>query len=176
MSWRRRLLRTRLFRPEVSPWAIILRFAVGFVFLTEGLNKFINPDERGPGRFEGLGFPAPELVANAIGVVEVLAGSMLILGFLTRFAAIFLAGVALNAIVLTKLPVLLGAPIGPFTGVDASFYGVWGFLYEWRLDFAMFMGSIYLVAAGPDRRSLDAYLFGEEPVLTRLRSAVRSGS
>jgi hypothetical protein len=87
---------------------------------------------------------------------------MLILGFLTRFAAIFLLGVALNDIVLTELPVLLGAPIGPFTGVNASFYGVWGFLYEGQLDFVLFMASLYLVAAGPDRRSLDAYPFGEE--------------
>jgi uncharacterized membrane protein YphA (DoxX/SURF4 family) len=174
MSWNERLLQTRLFRPEVSPWALILRFAVGFVFLTEGLNKFVNPVERGPGRFADLGFPAPELVASTIGIVEIIAGSMLILGFLTRFAAIFLLGVALNAIALTKLPILLGAPIGPFTGVDASFYGVWGFLYEWRLDFVLFMSSLYLVAAGPDGRSLDAYLFGEEPILTRTREVIRS--
>lgn len=174
MTLSERLLQTQLFQREVSPWAIILRIGVGLIFLTEGLNKFIHPSERGSGRFMELGFPAPELVANAIGIVEIIAGSMLLMGFLTRFAAIFLLGVALNAIILTKIPVLIGAPIGPFTGVDADFFGITGFMYEARLDFLNFMATLYLVAAGPDQRSLDMYLFGDEPILNRVRGLIRS--
>jgi putative oxidoreductase len=176
MSLSDRLLQTRLFQQEVSPWAIILRLGVGLVFLTEGLNKFIHPGERGPGRFADLGFPAPELVANMIGVVEIIAGTLLILGLFTRVAALVLAGVALTAIVLTKLPVLLGTGIFIFGGVDASFYGIWGFLYEWRLDFTMFVGAIYLVLAGPGKGSLDDRLFDEEPVLNRVHKAVQTAT
>jgi uncharacterized membrane protein YphA (DoxX/SURF4 family) len=165
MNWK------RLFRTETSPWAFLIRFAVGFVFLTEGLNKLVNPAERGVGRFEGLGFPAPEVFATGVAGIEILAGTLLILGLFTRVAALVLAVVALNAIVLTKLPVLLGTGILTFGGVDASFYGVWGFLYEWRLDFTMFVGAIYLVLAGPGKGSLDERLFGGEPVLDRVRSA-----
>ncbi|MFC6904161.1 DoxX family protein [Halalkalicoccus tibetensis] len=163
-----------LFRTETSPWAFLIRFAVGFVFLTEGLNKLINPAERGVGRFEGLGLPAPELFAGGVAGIEIVAGTLLIAGLFTRAAALVLAGVALTAIVLTKLPVLLGTGFLTFGGVDASFYGLWGFLYEWRLDFAMFVGSIYLVLAGPGKGSFDERLFGQDPVLDRVRNAVRT--
>jgi putative oxidoreductase len=39
---------------------ILIRFLVGVVFLAEGLQKFIYPGLRGPGRFESIGIPFPE--------------------------------------------------------------------------------------------------------------------
>jgi len=38
---------------------ILVRFMVWFVFLSEGLQKFLFPDVRGTGRFEKIGLPEP---------------------------------------------------------------------------------------------------------------------
>ena len=51
---------------------MLIRLMVGAVFFTEGLQKFIFPDARGPGRFEGIGFPDPEFWGYFVGAVETL--------------------------------------------------------------------------------------------------------
>ncbi|MDG5820603.1 DoxX family protein [Natronococcus sp. A-GB7] len=156
-----------LVESENSPWFVLVRLAVGFVFLTEGLNKFVNPGERGAGRFADLGFPAPELVAGSVAVLEIVGGALLLLGLLSRLAALLLAIAALHAILLTKIPVLLGTPIGPFVGVSQEFTGLWGFLYAWRLDFTMFVTSVFVLIVGPGEWSLDHRLADRPDILGR---------
>jgi len=57
------------------------------------------------------------------------------------------------AILTTKLPVLLGRPLGPFTLMKAPWYGLMGFLHESRTDLAMLAGTLALVLRfGPGRR------------------------
>ncbi len=107
------------------------------------------------------------MLAGLVAGIGIAAGVALILGLFTRVAAFLLVGVAATAIVLTKLPVLLGTGFLAFGGVDAGFYGLWGFLYEWRLDFSMLVGSLFLLVAGPGARSLDERL-GTRSVFDRL--------
>jgi uncharacterized membrane protein YphA (DoxX/SURF4 family) len=50
---------------------VLVRFVVGLVFLTEGIQKFLYPGELGTGRFAKIGIPAPEVMGPFVGGVEV---------------------------------------------------------------------------------------------------------
>jgi uncharacterized membrane protein YphA (DoxX/SURF4 family) len=62
------------------------------------------------------------------------------------------------ALVTTKLPILLGADLGPFKVRDLPYYGLWGFAHESRTDFSMVMGSLFLLLVGPGPCSIDHWL------------------
>ncbi len=130
---------------------ICVRLLVGLVFLSEGIQKFLYPHQLGPGRFERIGIPAATFFANLDGVVEIACGTMVVLGLLTRIAAIPLLVDIVGAIVLTKLPELQP---GGFLGVQ----GFWGMAHDARTDLSMLLGLLFLLWAGPCRWSLDARL------------------
>ena len=136
---------------------IVIRLMVGGVFLAEGLQKFLYPAEIGAGRFARIGIPSPEVMGPLVGVVVSARGLLVMLGLFTRTAVVPLLAVMLVAFVTTKLPILLGTDLGPFQLRQLSYYGVWGFAHESRTDFAMVMGSLFLLILGPGRLSLDAW-------------------
>ena len=75
--------------PLSHAWAaLLLRILVGWVFLTEGMQKFLFPAALGVGRFAKIGIPWPNISAPFVGAVEVICGMLLIIGLATRFAAI----------------------------------------------------------------------------------------
>lgn len=78
----------KLVKTDTSRTTILIRLMVGSVFLSEGIQKFLYPAMRGPGRFEGMGFPAPEFFGNFVGVFEILAGLLILTGFFTRLGGI----------------------------------------------------------------------------------------
>jgi uncharacterized membrane protein YphA (DoxX/SURF4 family) len=116
---------------------ILIRVVVGLVFLTEGILKFVRPDEFGIGRFAGIGLPYPQVLAPLVGGTEIIAGAAVFLNFFAGDAAILLLPVIVTALVTTKLPILLGRPLGPFALVKLAHYGWLSFLHETRLDFCM---------------------------------------
>ena len=139
---------------------------VGGVFLGEGLQKFLYPAEVGSGRFARIGIPNPEILAPFVGVIESACGVLVLLGLLTRIAVVPLLGVMAVALVTTKLPILVGADLGPFQVRQLPYYGIWGFLHESRTDLAMVLGSLFLLLVGPGRWSLDAWLAGRrDPII-----------
>jgi putative oxidoreductase len=121
---------------------ILIRVVVGLVFLTEGILKFVRPDELGWGRFAAIGLPSPHLLAPLVGVIEIVAGAAVLLNFFAGDAAILLLAVIVTALVTTKLPILLGRPLGPFVLVKLPHYGWLSFLHEARLDFCMLFVSL----------------------------------
>lgn len=133
----------------------LVRLMVGAVFLSEGIQKFLSPALRGPGRFEGMGWPYPELLANAVGGIEIVAGVLLLLGFYTRRAAAVTATIMAVAIVTTKIPIWLGVGFGPFEVRELSRYGFWSMAHAMRTDWAMLIGSLVLVWAGPGPWTVD---------------------
>ena len=147
---------------ESSPTAayhagtLLLRLMVGPVFLFEGLQKFIYPAIRGAGRFEKIGFPNPELWGYLVGTFETVCGALILLGLLTRLAAMPTLGIMLVAIITTKIPVLLGHGFGPFGVRDAPYYGFLSMVHEMRTDWAMLLGSLFLILVGGGPWSLDA--------------------
>src|SRR5205823_14303149 len=119
-----------------APAAVLLiRLAVGGVFLFEGIQKFMFPMEMGPGLFAKLGIPAPGLLAPLAGLIEVVCGALLIVGFLTRLASIPLIITMLIAIF------SLGGRI-----YKAS--GFWAMAHETRTDYAMLLACLFLLAVG----------------------------
>jgi DoxX-like protein len=71
---------------STAPRAVILiRLLVGAVFLSEGIQKFLFPDQLGAGRFVKIGLPMPELLGPFVGTFEILCGSLVLLGLLTRW-------------------------------------------------------------------------------------------
>lgn len=123
----------------------LVRYLVGIVFLTEGSLKFLHPEELGSGRFARIGLPLPGVLAPFVGAVEIIGGLALLLNLVPGYASLALFGVITVALLTTKLPVLLGRPLGPFTLMKAPFYGVLGFLHESRADLSMFAGTLALI-------------------------------
>lgn len=134
----------------------LIRVMVGAVFFTEGIQKFLYPASRGPGRFEALGFPEPEMVAYFVGFVETACGFLLLIGFATRYAAVPTLVIMMVAIATTKIPILLGQGLGPFEVRSLPMYGFLSMTHEMRTDWSMLLGSLYLVLVGAGPLSIDA--------------------
>lgn len=126
---------------------ILIRLLVGGVFLSEGVQKLLFPGILGADRFATLGFPIPGLTAASVGVIEIIAGSAVLLGLATRLAALFLLAIAIVALITTKLPILVGHSVWVFPLPEVDRYGMWGFLHSWHGDIAMFLGTLYLIIA-----------------------------
>jgi putative oxidoreductase len=78
-----------IFATSAPGWSILIRLLVGLiVFFPEGIQKLIFADILGAGRFANIGIPLPEIMGPFVGVVETLCGALIIIGLLTRFAAL----------------------------------------------------------------------------------------
>jgi uncharacterized membrane protein YphA (DoxX/SURF4 family) len=144
--------------PGASKWIILIRLAVGMVFASEGIQKFLYPDALGAGRFARIGIPAPEVMGVFVGVVETVCGSLVLAGLLTRLAAGPLIVDMVVAIASTKVPILLGHGYFLFSDPPGSKTGLWSMLHEARTDFSMLLGSAFLLLLGAGGWSLDAVL------------------
>lgn len=143
-------------RATAAPRAVILvRIAIGFVFLTEGIQKFLDPTTMGAGRFAKIGIPAPEIMGPFVGTVECVCGALVLIGLLTRLAALALAIDMVVAFVSTKLPILLGHGFAGFAD-PTGHVGFWAMAHEARTDVAMLLGSMFLVVMGAGALSVDA--------------------
>ena len=106
---------------------VLVRLLIGWVFLSEGIQKFLFPDTLGVGRFIKIGIPAPQFFAPFVGVVEIVCGVLLIAGFLTRLAAIPLLIDISVAILTTKIPMLVQSGFWPrLTKPGLIFLCGWG--------------------------------------------------
>jgi putative oxidoreductase len=126
--------------------ALLLRLMVGWVFLTEGIQKFLFTASLGYGRFEKIGIPYPHFTAPFVGVVEIACGVLLLVGLATRFAALPLLIDISVALVTTKVPILIHQ-------------GFWPAMHEARTDFCMLLGLIAILCLGPGYLSCDAKRF-----------------
>lgn len=93
-----------------------------------------------------------------VGTVEIICGALIILGLLTRLAAIPLILIMIVAIVSTKVPILLGHDFWIFHMPKLPRYGFWSMAHEARADFCMLLGALHLLIEGGGRWSLDALL------------------
>jgi uncharacterized membrane protein YphA (DoxX/SURF4 family) len=142
-----------------APAAIILiRLMVGGVFLSEGVQKFLLPAELGAGRFAKIGIPAPDVMGPFVGVVEIVCGSLILVGLFTRLACVALLINISVAIFSTKIPILLAHPFAGFAPPKLERYGFWSMLHEARTDLCMWLGLVYLLIVGVGRWSIDLRL------------------
>jgi putative oxidoreductase len=126
---------------------ILIRLVVGLIFLSEGIQKFLFPELLGTGRFLRIGFTNPGFWAYFTGTFEVICGTLVLLGLLTRIASIPLFIIMVTAFVTTKWPILLDK-------------GFWSMVHEYRTDFALTLSLVYLFLAGSGKWSVDSCLSG----------------
>jgi len=132
---------------ELSPrrvaWGLfLLRLMVGWVFLSEGIQKFLFPAALGAGRFVKIGIPIPQFFGPFVGVTEIVCGALLIVGLFTNVAVWPLLIDILVAIATTKIPMLLKQ-------------GFWAAMHEVRTDFCMLLGLVAIALLGAGTASLD---------------------
>ncbi len=126
-----------------TAWGLfLLRLLVGWVFLSEGVQKLLFPAALGAGRFQKIGIPAPSFSGPFVGVVEIVCGALVIAGLFTAFAAIPLLIDIAVAIATTKFPMLLKQ-------------GFWAAMHEGRTDFCMLIGLLAILLLGAGSLSLD---------------------
>jgi uncharacterized membrane protein YphA (DoxX/SURF4 family) len=123
--------------------AALIRLSVGLIFLTQGILKYTDP-AWGVVRFTKIGFPLPDFTAHFVGIFEIICGSLVIIGLLTRFASVPLLIINLTAIGTTKIPELFRPE-----------QGLWFMVSDARTDFAMLMGILFLLIAGAGVWSID---------------------
>ena len=133
---------SRTLRSTAPSATVLVRVMVGWVFMSEGIQKFLFPAALGVGRFAKIGIPAPQFLAPFVGVVEIVCGALLIVGLLTRLASIPLLIDIIVAITTTKLPMLPKS-------------GFWAMMHEARTDFCMLLGLIFLLIVGSGSLSFD---------------------
>ncbi|MEW6236198.1 MAG: DoxX family protein [Candidatus Omnitrophota bacterium] len=148
----------KLQRTSAPASILLIRALVGAVFLSEGLQKFLFSSELGAGRFIRIGIPAPEFMGPFVGIVEIVCGTLVILGFFARPAALLLLINISVAILSTKIPILLGHGFWTFAPPKMDRFGFWSMAHEARTDFCMWLGSLYLILEGAGAWSLDARL------------------
>ncbi len=127
---------------DAQSTTIIIRLMIGAVFLSEGIQKFLFPEQVGAGRFAKIGLPNPEFLGAFVGSFEILCGILILIGFFTRLATIPLIIIMLVAITITKAPMLQDK-------------GFWSMLHDSRTDWAMLLGNIFLLIKGGGRWSVD---------------------
>ena len=100
---------------------LLIRVLVGWIFLSEGIQKFLFPDSLGEGRFVKIGIPWSQVMAPFVGIVEIVCGTLLLVGFLTRLASV---------------PLLIDIVVALYSTKIVAFAknGFWGTLHEARTD------------------------------------------
>jgi putative oxidoreductase len=124
---------------------LLIRLLVGWVFVSEGIQKFLFADSLGVGRFVKIGIPWPQVMAPFVGVVEIVCGSLLLIGLMTRLATVPLLIDISVALYSTKI-------------VTLAKNGFWGTLHEARTDVSMLLGLIFLLLVGAGAWSLEGWL------------------
>lgn len=84
---------------------IFIRSAVGLIFFTQGILKYIDP-HMGVLRFTKIGFPFHDFTAHFVGTFEIICGLLVLISVFTQLASIPLLIIILTAIATTKIPEL----------------------------------------------------------------------
>lgn len=133
---------------------LLLRVVVGAAFMFHGWPKIQNATS-----WMGPDATVPPALQAAAAVAEFGGGAALILGFLTRLAALALA------ITMAVAAGMVHIPKGdPFVGKGGE--------SSWELAAVYFACSVLFLLAGPGRISVDALLFGSNPELLDARREV----
>lgn len=120
---------------------VIARLIVGTVMLAHGWQKLteMSPAGFGQDMLGALGVPAPVAMGWVVTLIELGGGAALIIGVLTRIAALLNVGVLVGAIVLVKAEVGLIAD-----GMAGA-----------ELDLALIAGLLVVSLLGPGKPSID---------------------
>jgi putative oxidoreductase len=156
------LLGLSFLRPLAPAAPLIARLLVGTVMAVHGWQKLteMTPAGFGEGMLGMLGVPAPVPFGWIVTLIELVGGIALILGALTRVAALLNAGVLVGALLLVKVDIGLIAPMG------AEMPGA-------ELEFGLLAGLLAVALLGPGKPSVDHALGIETGTPTLTSEKVR---
>lgn len=127
------LTRQRLHGP--AAWLpTVVRTVTGAVFVSISTGKFLDHAQESVD-FDRYGVPAPEAATYLVGTLELVCGALLVIGLLTRPAALLLAANLVGAI--------------------ATAGRVEGGSFNLGVAPALLLAMLFLVWAGPGRLALD---------------------
>lgn len=127
---------------------LVIRLTVGFIFLSEGIQKFVYPETLGEGRFAILGIHPPLFWADFTGSFEIFCSILIIIGFFTRLAVLPLLIIMCVSFITTKWPMLTEK-------------GFWPMAHDGRTDFAMTLLLFFLLIYGSGNHSADLTVYAK---------------
>lgn len=148
-----------IFQTHDSAATILIRILVSVVFIPEGIQKLIFSGMLGSGRFESIGIPYASIFGPFVGIIEITCGLLILLGLITRLAAIPLIITMIVAIISTKITILLGENWWIFHLPELHRFGFWSMMHEIRADTSMLLAAIYLLIRGAGQWSFDANIY-----------------
>jgi putative oxidoreductase len=128
---------------------VVLRVALGAVFIPHGLQKLRNPSAFA-GFLSQLHVPAPTVTAWLVALLEAAGGALLIVGLLTRLVSLGLLLDMLVAIVSVKIRLAHA----PFTS---------GKTPGWEFELMLAAAALTLIFTGPGNLAMDRLLHGKHP-------------
>jgi putative oxidoreductase len=128
---------------------LVLRVVLGALMVAHGYQKLMSGPESFGRVLAGLGLPATTVLGYVVTYAELVAGALLVVGLLSRLAAVVLTVDLIVAIALVKVNVGLIAPHGMGAGAE--------------LDLAFIAGFVAILFAGPGRFSLDRLIGIDRP-------------
>ena len=133
----------KLFAPYAGVGVLILRLALGIIFVPHGWPKLKNPTEL-TGLIGKLGFPLPALFAWLVALLESVGALLLIVGLATRLVAL---GLVVDMLV--AIAVRIRMMKAPFTSTQQA--------QGWEFEFALVAMALALVFTGAGPLALDRY-------------------
>jgi putative oxidoreductase len=106
----------------------LIRYVVGYVFITSGLMKLFSLELAN--YFLSLGLPYPDIMLNVVATLEIICGILLTVNRFVKNATIPLLFIIIGALLITKVPLLHA--------------GFLHFAFNARLDITMFVLLIIL--------------------------------
>lgn len=140
----------KLLKTDSDRATILIRFVVGFIFIMEGIQKFVYSSVLGIGRFIKIGIPFPEVLAPFVGGCEIFFGFCILIGLAVRIAAIPLIIIMLVALTTTKLELI-------------AHKGFLTFVHDSRNDLLTLFGCLFLLVKGAGAFSFDEFKSKEFP-------------
>jgi putative oxidoreductase len=124
---------------------LVVRVIVGVIMIDHGLTKLVNGiPQFGTVTLVPLGVPYPDAMAYVVTITEIVGGVLLVVGMLSRLAALALLIEMATTLTLVKSHVGLIAPATRGAGAE--------------LDLALAAGFLTVFLAGPGVLSLDSLL------------------
>src|SRR5919206_5284446 len=132
--------------PRLASFApLVARVIVGAIMAVHGWQKLsMGPANVGQGMLASLGVPLPVFMGYVVTFTELIGGILLIIGLLSRLAALILAIEMVFTTLLVKINVGFIAPPGSGAGAE--------------LDLILLAAFLTILLVGPGRLSLDELL------------------
>ncbi len=132
----------RILSTEPNKSFLLIRIMVGFFFFFGGVLKLSLPELQEPGFERIFGSSFSESLGFVVAIIETICGFMILAGLYTRIAVIPLLITILITVFAGKLPII-------------SEEGFWLMAHISRIDFALFLGGVFLLINGSGYWSVD---------------------